>query len=64
MSKKEEILAELENIPENLLDDVLDYINFIKSKIFRQKMATALASELILKQDWLLPEEDEAWRDL
>ena len=52
MSKKDDILDEIENI------------NFIKSKIFRQKMATALASESILKQDWLLPEEDEAWRDL
>ena len=64
MSKKDEIVSELENIPENLLDDVLDYINFIKSKAFKQEMATALASEPILKQDWLLPEEDEAWRDL
>jgi hypothetical protein len=64
MSKKSEIIAELENIPENLLEDVLDYINFLKSKINRQKIATALASESILKKDWLLPEEDEAWRDL
>ena len=64
MSKKKEIIAELENIPETLLEDVLDYINFLKSKINRQKIATALASESILKRDWLLPEEDEAWRDL
>jgi hypothetical protein len=64
MSKKSEIIAELENIPENLLEDVLDFINFLKSKINRQKIATALASESILKKDWLLPEEDEAWRDL
>jgi len=64
MSKKSEIIAELENIPENLLEDVLDYINFLKSKTNRQKLATALASESILKKDWLLPEEDEAWRDL
>jgi len=64
MSKKKEIIAELENIPENLLEDVLDYIDFLKSKINRQKIATALASESILKKDWLLPEEDEAWRDL
>ena len=64
MSKKSEIIAELENIPENLLEDVLDYINFLKSKTNRQKIAVALASESILKKDWLLPEEDEAWRDL
>ncbi len=64
MSKKKEIIAELENIPENLLEDVLDYISFLKSKINKQTIATALASESILKRDWLLPEEDEAWRDL
>jgi len=52
MSKKDDILEELENK------------NLINGKIFRQKMATSLASESILKQDWLLPEEDEAWRDL
>jgi hypothetical protein len=45
------------------LEDVLDYINFLKSKINKQTIATALASESILKKDWLLPEEDEAWRD-
>ena len=64
MSKKNEIIAELENIPENLLEDVLDYIIFLKSKINRQKIAIALASESILTKDWLLPDEDEAWRDL
>jgi hypothetical protein len=25
---------------------------------------TAIASESSLKKDWLLPEEDDAWKDL
>ncbi len=28
------------------------------------KVVTHLASEKILANDWLLPEEDEAWKDL
>ena len=27
-------------------------------------LETALASEAVLARDWLLPEEDEAWKDL
>jgi hypothetical protein len=28
------------------------------------KVLTHLASEKVLAKDWLLPEEDEAWKDL
>ena len=64
MSKKDTIIAELDKVPEKLLDEILDYINFLKEKLIKQKLETALMSESSLKKDWLQPEEDEAWQDL
>ncbi|MHA1255938.1 MAG: DUF2281 domain-containing protein [Promethearchaeota archaeon] len=64
MSKKDTIIAELEKVPEKVLDEILDYINFLKDKLIKQKLETALMSESSLKKDWLQPEEDDAWQDL
>jgi len=30
----------------------------------KEKIQTHFASEKVLSRDWLLPEEDEAWKDL
>ncbi|KLK87930.1 hypothetical protein SZ63_07995 [Methanoculleus sediminis] len=61
---KEEIISELEDLPPRTYSEVLDFIRFLK---FRRRKAvpdTALASEPVLRKDWLRPEEDEAWSDL
>ncbi|RLJ02763.1 MAG: DUF2281 domain-containing protein [Candidatus Aenigmatarchaeota archaeon] len=47
-----------------LLIEVLDFLRFLREKSIKQKMETALLSEKSLGRDWLLPEENEAWRDL
>jgi Protein of unknown function (DUF2281) len=64
MSKKEVLISEIEQVPEPYLDEVLDFVYFLKSKIRREKIDTAIASESSLRKDWLLPEEDEAWQGL
>ena len=64
MTTKELILSEIKKIPEPLLEEVLDFIRFLETKVLEQKMETAIASESSLKRDWLRPEEDEAWRNL
>jgi len=64
MSKKELLLSEIEQVPESFLDDVLDFVHFLKSKIIKERLDTAIASESSLKKDWLKPEEDEAWQSL
>ena len=64
MSKKELLISEIEQVPESSLDEVLDFVHFLKSKILREKIDTAVASESSLRKDWLLPEEDEAWQGL
>ena len=64
MSKKELLISEIEKVPEPFLDEVLDFIHFLKIKIMKEKLDTSIASESSLKKDWLRPEEDEAWQSL
>lgn len=64
MSKKELLIDEINQIPEPFLDEILDFIRFLKTKIVKDRLDTAIASESSLKKDWLKPEEDEAWKNL
>jgi hypothetical protein len=64
MSKKEEILNEIEQVPETSLSEVLEFVRFLKKRNMTEKLDNSIASEDSLKKDWLTEEEDEAWRDL
>jgi len=61
---KELLFKEIEKLPENLKDELLNYIQYLKSKAAKEKYDLALVSESSLRKDWLRPEEDEAWNDL
>ena len=64
MSKKELLINEIEQVPEPFLDEVLDFVHFLKTKIIKERLDTTNASESALRKDWLKPEEDEAWQNL
>ncbi len=64
VAKKELILHEMEQVPESFLDEILDFIHFLKAKAMKEKLEAAIASESSLKKDWLREEEDRAWQDL
>ncbi len=64
VAKKELILREMEHVPEPLLNEILDFIHFLKTKALNEKLETAIASESSLRKDWLREEEDKAWQDL
>ena len=64
MSTKELLINEIEEVPEPLLAEVLDFVLFLKARILREKLDVAMMSESSLSKDWLKPEEDEAWQDL
>ncbi len=64
MKMKESILKEVERVPEQYLDEMLDFMRFLETKALKEGIGTAIASETSLKKDWLRPEEDEAWQDL
>jgi hypothetical protein len=58
------LLTEIETIPPPLLDEVMDFIRFIKARSIREGIYPAIASESSLRKDWLCAEEEEAWEDL
>ncbi len=64
MPSRVELIKEIETVPEPLLDEVMDFIQFVKAKSMRESLYTAITSESSLKKDWLCAEEDKAWGDL
>jgi hypothetical protein len=58
------LLTELRDFPEPFLDEVVDFVRFLKGKANRDRVEPALLSESVLRRDWLRPEEDDAWREL
>jgi hypothetical protein len=63
MSKRELISQELNNLPEQDLDQLLAFLRVLKETHADSEMPT-LAAESALAKDWLTPEEDEAWANL
>ncbi len=55
-------IQELESLPEELLDEVLDFARYLKAR--RARTNDALLSEAALAREWNTPEEDEVWQNL
>jgi len=64
MPPKDDILQEIEQMPDALLDDVLSFVRSLKAQQLRMNLETCLLSEAVLAKDWLRAEEEEAWQDL
>ncbi|GCL38373.1 MAG: DUF2281 domain-containing protein [Sphaerospermopsis kisseleviana] len=65
MTIREQITQELERLPEPVLQEVLDFVQFLKTKQQQKEMLKiTIMSEFSLAQDWLKPEEDAAWQNL
>jgi Protein of unknown function (DUF2281) len=64
MTSKEAVIQELEKIPEHLLTEVLDFIQFLTTKYLKEEVETHLLSESTLAKDWLSADEDRAWQNL
>lgn len=67
MDAKKIIAKEIEAMPDLSLNQVIDFIRFLKTKKSPKKASKKevhLLSESVLAKDWLRPEEDEAWKNL
>jgi hypothetical protein len=64
MNAKELLLKEVENIPEFILEEVWNFLQFLKFKYNKDQLEASLLSESSLEKDWLKLEEDEAWQNL
>lgn len=64
-SFKQQLLKEIEKTSDSTLKEVLDFLLFIKSRELQQEqLEISILSEPSLAEDWLTPEEDEAWQHL
>ena len=64
METKDLILKEIEVFPEPYLEEILDFVRFLKDKAMKTRMESAILSESVLSRVWLNPEEDEARKGL
>jgi len=66
MTLLEQIEKQLSTLPPEKQSEVLDFIAFLQQRANALQPAlivaeTALLSEAALAEDWMRPEEDEAW---
>lgn len=62
---REQLLQEIDQTPASILKEVLDFLLFVRAKeMQREELEISLLSEPILAEEWLTPEEDEAWQHL
>jgi len=66
MTLLEQIEKQLSTLPPEKQSEVLDFIAFLQQRANGLQPAlivaeTALLSEAALAEDWMRPEEDEAW---
>ena len=64
MIERSVLLNEIETLPAACLDEVIDFVAWIKQRKLTQIPETLLLSEAVLSKDWDTPEEDEAWANL
>ena len=65
MTDRNVLIKEIESLPLYFVEEVYDYVSFLKTKKPRKKVDDiTIASEGALAKDWLLPEEDAAWANL
>lgn len=64
MSRKNVLIREIEDISEDKLQEVIDFVRLLKLSRQEEELETTLLSEASLAKDWMKPEEDAAWSDL
>ena len=62
MSKQQMIVNLISTAPENKLDIILSFVEFILRE--NKDIDNMLLSEPSLSADWMLEEENAAWKDL
>jgi len=60
--EEEKIIEKIRELPVSYRNQLIDFIEYLRLKA--QRKETLYLSEKSLSKDWLLPEEDEAWKDL
>jgi Protein of unknown function (DUF2281) len=62
MNDKEQLIADIDMLPEPLVQEVLGFVEFLRAKLVGDSTELAVASESSLKKNWLRPEQEVAWQ--
>jgi len=60
--EEERLVEKIRELPLPYRKQLIDFIEYLQLKA--QRKETLYLSEKSLSKDWLLPEEDEAWKNL
>jgi len=64
MLERNQLIREMELLPAEYLQEISDFIGYLKLKNSKNIPESMLFSEKSLAKDWDTPEEDEAWANL
>ena len=64
MPNRDALLREIDALPPEYLQEIFDFVGYIKQKQLRTIPETMLLSETSLAKGWDTPEEDAAWENL
>lgn len=64
MNNKEQHLKEIEGVPEDKIQKVINFVRFVKMKGREENMDFLQFSESSLAEAWNNPIDDEVWSDL
>ncbi len=59
---KEALIKKIDELPPDVVKALFDIVNSIDTK--KRVSEITLLSEAALAEDWLSPEDEEAWKDL
>jgi hypothetical protein len=64
VKEKDFLINQIQELPDYLIQEVGDFVEFLKTKWKEEKLEVLKTSESSLSKDWLKAEEDEAWAHL
>jgi Protein of unknown function (DUF2281). len=64
MTKINQLMSEIETLPSEYLQEIMNFVEYLKLKHLKTISETMILSETSLSKDWDTPEEDEAWANL
>jgi hypothetical protein len=59
-----QLISEIETLPIEYFQEIMDFVGYLKLKRLKSIPETMIISEKSLALDWDTPEEDEAWANL
>ena len=64
MTEINQLVNEIETLPSEYIQEVIDFVGYLKLKKLKDIPETMILSEKALAKVWDTPEEDEAWANL